>query len=138
MEGLSPSASTMTLESIGAQRQNSAAYKEAVARETLERFESVFISSLLKEMRQTTEGEGLFAGDPSDSLGGLFDMFMGQYLAQGGGLGIAKMMAASMQNGPVSNSPTPSDGAQQEASPCGATQDDAAANDLSQQEASHG
>jgi Rod binding domain-containing protein len=55
-------------------------------------FESVFVSSLLKQMRQSIDGDGLFPGDKSDTLGGLFDMFMGQHLAQAGGLGVSEML----------------------------------------------
>ncbi|MEL7497674.1 MAG: rod-binding protein [Planctomycetota bacterium] len=54
-------------------------------------FESMFVSLMLKEMRNTldSEGGGLFAGEGSDSYGGMFDMFMGQHLAEAKPLGIA-------------------------------------------------
>ncbi|MEX2285676.1 MAG: rod-binding protein [Planctomycetaceae bacterium] len=55
-------------------------------------FEGIFISMLLKEMRQTVGGDGLFAGDASDTYGGMFDMFLGQHLAAQGGLGIRDMI----------------------------------------------
>jgi Rod binding domain-containing protein len=55
-------------------------------------FESVFVSLLLKEMRQTLNGDGLFQGDSSDSYGGLFDLYMGQHLAQAGGIGIGQLI----------------------------------------------
>jgi Rod binding domain-containing protein len=51
-------------------------------------FESLFVSQVLKEMRQTLEG-GLFGEDPSDIRGGLFDMIMSRHLAQAGGFGLA-------------------------------------------------
>ena len=57
-----------------------------------EEFESLFLSLLLKEMR-TSDEEGLFGDESSDSYGGLFDMFMGQHLASQSPLGIQKMMA---------------------------------------------
>ena len=56
--------------------------------------ESMFASMLIKSMRQTLGDEGLFPGDQSDALGGLFDMYMGQQVASGGGLGISEMMEA--------------------------------------------
>ena len=56
--------------------------------------ESMFTSILLKTLRQTLEGDGLFPGDKSDSLGALFDQFMGTELAKGGGVGMGKMMAS--------------------------------------------
>lgn len=52
-------------------------------------FESLFVSMLLKQMRQTLGEDGLFPGDSSDSLGGLFDMQMAAHISQHGGLGLA-------------------------------------------------
>ena len=43
-------------------------------------------------MRQTLEPDTMFGQDQSDILGGLFDMTMGQHLAQSGALGIGKML----------------------------------------------
>ena len=41
-------------------------------------FEELFVSTLLKQMRETLE-EGIFSGESSDSLGAIFDMFMGKH-----------------------------------------------------------
>ncbi len=51
--------------------------------------EALFLSMLLKEMRQTLGEDGLFAGDTSDVHGGLFDMYLGKHLADSGGVGMA-------------------------------------------------
>lgn len=59
-----------------------------------QQFEGILVSLLLKEMRQTLGKEGLFGSDTSDIYGGLFDQFMGQHLAQSGGLGISKLVGA--------------------------------------------
>ena len=64
-------------------------------------FESVFISLLLKEMRQTLNEDGFFAGDQSDVYGGIFDLFMGQHLAQSGGLGISQMIDVYLESANV-------------------------------------
>ncbi|WP_417849018.1 rod-binding protein [Thalassoglobus sp.] len=56
--------------------------------------ESLFVSVLLKEMRQAGGEGGLFPGDNSDTLGGMFDMFLGQHIAESGGIGLA----ASLEN----------------------------------------
>ncbi|MEZ6064749.1 MAG: rod-binding protein [Planctomycetaceae bacterium] len=72
-----------------------------VARE----FESVFLAMVLKELRQTASGEGLFPGDNSDTLGGLFDMQLAGHLSEHGGFGLAEMLSRY-----VSHS-TPSPGA---------------------------
>ena len=66
-------------------------------------FESVFMSLMISEMREATE-TGMFEGEGSDTFGGLFDMFMGQHLAQAGGIGIKQMLiqryAANAANAP--------------------------------------
>ncbi len=67
----------------------------AVARQ----FESVFLSQILKEMRQSVgegEGSGMFGKDPGDALGGIFDMMMGRYLAGAGGIGLAGVITRQL------------------------------------------
>jgi Rod binding domain-containing protein len=59
-------------------------------------FESVFTTMLLKEMRQTLESDSLFSGDSSDIYGGLFDQFLGQHIADAGGLGLAKVVSEGL------------------------------------------
>ncbi len=54
--------------------------------------EAMFLSLLLKQMRSSEQGEGLFAGDKSDLLGSMFDQYLGEHLAAAGGLGLATMM----------------------------------------------
>ena len=63
-------------------------------------FESVFLSMMLKEMRNTLDSEegGLFSGDSSDTLGGMFDMFMSQHLAESNPLGIGSAIESYMGN----------------------------------------
>lgn len=60
-------------------------------------FESVFLTMLLKEMRQTLEPGGLFGHDSSDIYGSLFDQFMGQHLAQGKGMGLAQSLIRQLE-----------------------------------------
>jgi len=54
-------------------------------------FEGVFLSLLAKEMRKTVGENGLLGSESSDSLGGMFDLYMGQTLAQSQPLGIASL-----------------------------------------------
>ncbi|MCS7467163.1 rod-binding protein [Stieleria sp. ICT_E10.1] len=54
-------------------------------------FESVFLSMLMKEMRNSLE-DGLFGGDGSDSFGGMFDLFIGQHLAQSNAIGVSDLL----------------------------------------------
>jgi Rod binding domain-containing protein len=65
-------------------------------------FESVFVSLMLKEMRNTLDsGEGgLFGGEGSDTFGGMFDLFMGQHLAEASPLGIADAIKGFLNNIP--------------------------------------
>jgi peptidoglycan hydrolase FlgJ len=57
--------------------------------QTGQQFEALFLSLLLKEMRQTLESDGLFPGDPGDIQGGLFDLYLGKHMAESGGVGLA-------------------------------------------------
>jgi flagellar protein FlgJ len=60
--------------------------------------ETMFLSMLLKEMRQSLGEEGgLFAGDQADVYGGLFDFYMSKHLADAGGLGLASTWAAQLE-----------------------------------------
>lgn len=63
-------------------------------------FESVFLSMMLKEMRNTLDQEngGLFAGEGSDTLGGMFDMYMSQHLAKTQPLGIGDAVGQALDS----------------------------------------
>lgn len=58
-------------------------------------FEGVFMSLMLKEMRNSLEDGGFFGGEGSDTYGGMFDMFMGQSLAESSPLKIADLVSKS-------------------------------------------
>ena len=68
----------------------STASPAAVARQV----EGLFASLLLKEMRGDGGEGGLFGGDSSDVLGGMFDQYMGQAIADAGGLGLRDYLVA--------------------------------------------
>lgn len=70
-------------------------------------FESVFLSLLLKEMRQTLEPGALFGKEGGDIYGGLFDQFMSQHLAQGKGMGLAQAMMKQLEPHATHESPHP-------------------------------
>lgn len=61
-------------------------------------FESVFLSMLLKEMRNSLE-DGLFSGEGSDSFGGMFDLFMGQHLAKSNAIGVSDLLVQQYAKG---------------------------------------
>jgi flagellar protein FlgJ len=54
---------------------------------------------MLKEMRNTLDQEngGLFAGEGSDTYGGMFDMYMSQHLAKSQPLGIGNAVGRALQ-----------------------------------------
>ncbi len=54
--------------------------------------EALFVSMMMKQMRQSSLDEGLFPGDRSDTLGGIFDDAMGKQVAELGGLGVAELI----------------------------------------------
>ena len=60
-------------------------------------FESMFASMLIKQMRQTLDGESMFGKDPGDVLGGMFDHFLGEQLGRAGGLGVGRMIRAQLE-----------------------------------------
>lgn len=65
--------------------------------ETGKQFEAMFLSMMLKEMRQALEPEGMFAGDVGDVQGGLFDFYLGKHLADSGGVGLAAAITRQLQ-----------------------------------------
>jgi Rod binding domain-containing protein len=75
-------------------------------------FEALMVEEVLKAARQSSDGSWLGTGD--DQAGGLAvemaEQQFAQALAAGGGLGIAKMVTASLERGPAktANSCSPS------------------------------
>ncbi len=61
-------------------------------------FESLFMSMLMKEMRNTLGEGALFGGESSDVYGGMFDMMMGDALAESQPLGIARTLQSALQS----------------------------------------
>lgn len=61
-----------------------------------EKIEAMFLSVLLKSLRETGMGDGLFPGDKSDTMGALFDQHMSDHLASSGGIGIGAAFASGL------------------------------------------
>ncbi len=98
MNAISPASSNLTLSPSLLSGDNFSELKNAQPVELAKQFESLFVSMLVKEMRQTSSGEeGMFPGDSSDTYGGIFDMYMGQHIAENGGLGMAEMIGRSVR-----------------------------------------
>lgn len=71
----------------------------------MKEFESVMLSMVLKQMRQAGSEDGLFPGDKSDTLGGMFDTYLGEHLAESGGLGLIDSLGVQLNVGNEGASP---------------------------------
>ncbi len=59
-------------------------------------FEAMFVSLLIKQLRETLQ-DGLFTKETSDSFGAMFDMYMGEHLAQASPLGLGRAVSKYME-----------------------------------------
>lgn len=73
------------------------------AQDTIEKFEGLFMSMMIKQLRESSSGEGLFPGDASDTYGGMFDMFLGDHLASAGSIGLGQLFKSSSANRQLEN-----------------------------------
>src|SRR5437762_8711357 len=73
------------------------AAKAKAADQVATHFEAVFWSMLIKEMREGLEPGGMLGEDGGDVLGGMFDVTMGDHLAQSHGLGVAVMVRQQLE-----------------------------------------
>ena len=78
--------STASKKSVDADSQKSEKVQAAI-----QKFEGLFMSMMIKQLRETSSGEGLFPGDKSDTYGGMFDMFMGDHLAESSDTGLERL-----------------------------------------------
>ena len=85
---------------VGQIKQEALTPSQAAVENAANEFETLFANLLLKEMRKTLEPETLFGKDPGDVYGGLFDMFLGQAVAQAGGLGVGAMVRSYLETQP--------------------------------------
>ena len=65
--------------------------KSAKVRDAIQKFEGLFMSMMIKQLRETSLGEGFFPGDSSDTYGGMFDTFMGDHLAESSNTGLENL-----------------------------------------------
>jgi Rod binding domain-containing protein len=71
--------------------------RERSTADAVQQFEAVFVSLVLKQMRQSLSGEGLIPGDSGDIVGGLFDQYLGQHISDSGGFGLAESLLRSLE-----------------------------------------
>jgi flagellar protein FlgJ len=70
--------------------------RDADPRTISKQFEGIFATIMLKQMRQSLEN-GLFPGDSGDVLGGLFDHYIGEHIANAGGFGVGDMIRHQLE-----------------------------------------
>lgn len=87
LSNISPNASLIEAKGVQKLENQSREKLESVGTD----FESVFMSMMIKEMRNSLDG-GFFGEESSDTYGGMFDLFIGKHLAESRPLGIANMM----------------------------------------------
>lgn len=92
------SITTTGTEAVSQKNEALQAAQNAKIEDAALQFEELFVSTLLKQMRETLE-EGIFSGESSDSLGAIFDMFMGKHLAASKPLGIGQAVEAYTKAG---------------------------------------
>jgi Rod binding domain-containing protein len=78
----------------------------ASVEELATQFEGVFVSMLLKTMRETMTSGEMFGGDSADVWGGIFDQHMGEAMARAGGLGLMDQLAPSTGSPPTTSFPS--------------------------------
>ena len=74
--------------------------------EIMKEFESVMLSMVLKQMRESSSEDGMFPGDNSGTLGGMFDTYMGEHLAESGGFGLMDSFSGKLNTGPLNGTPS--------------------------------
>lgn len=92
MDGLTLNASTAPANLQALQSLSDRPANQPLGTDAARQVESMFASMLIKSMRQTLGGEGLFPGDKADALGSLFDQYLGEEISRGDGLGLARAL----------------------------------------------
>lgn len=75
----------------GAREQSPEALREAARQ-----FEALFIHMMLKNVRETGFGDGVFDSEQGKLYQGMFDQQVAMNMAQGGGLGLADLLVRQL------------------------------------------
>lgn len=71
-------------------------------------FEALFLQMMLKSMRDTVPEGGLLSSDSMDSYQQMFDSQLSVDLAEGGGVGLAEVIAKQISGAPATKTALPS------------------------------
>lgn len=82
----------------GLDRLRQAAREESpdALREAARQFEALFIHTMLKNMRETGFGDGLFDNDQTKMYQGMFDQQIAGNMAANGGIGLAEVLVRQL------------------------------------------
>jgi len=72
---------------------------ENAVKEVAKQFESLFVSMMLKAMRDAVPKDGLFNSNQMDSYQQMFDQQLAVDMAQGGGVGLAELIEQQLSMG---------------------------------------
>ena len=86
---------TDSTQQASAQQASAQTSRQSIA-SAAQGFEAVFISMMIKQLRETLQ-DGLFTKETSDSFGALFDLYMGEHLAQSSPLGVGDAAAKYLE-----------------------------------------
>jgi flagellar protein FlgJ len=84
------------LASLGRLKTQSKADPSAALGEVAKQFESVFVSMMMKAMRDTLPQDGMFASNELESYQEMFDQQLSLDLSRNGGLGLADLISRQM------------------------------------------
>lgn len=81
---------------LGRLRQAAREDSPDALREAARQFEALFIHTMLKNMRETGFGDGLFDNDQTKMYQGMFDQQIAGNMAANGGIGLAEVLVRQL------------------------------------------
>jgi len=87
------------LASLGRLKTQSKEDPSSALNEVAKQFESVFVSMMMKEMRNTLPKDGMFSSNEMESYQEMFDQQLSLDLSRNGGLGLADLISRQMAMG---------------------------------------
>lgn len=96
----------LDIQSVGKLRLQAKQDPEAALKAVAQQFEGIFMTMMLKSMREATPKDGMLDSEQGDLYTQLFDQQLAQKLSSGKGLGVAEMMVKQLtRSGLVASNP---------------------------------
>ncbi|MGJ8686666.1 MAG: rod-binding protein [Spongiibacteraceae bacterium] len=93
---------------LSALRKDASESPEQAAMPVAKQFEALFLQMMLKSMRDTVPEGGLLSSNSMDSYQQMFDSQLSVDLAEGGGVGLAEVIAKQISGAPATKAVLPS------------------------------